>query len=366
MDNTEYACGKKWHVHVPKPDGCYAIIHENSLFAVWRCFQAGDIELRDVRVWLACHELDNRRCQLGDGRYAKYTIREVHGLVGGAGGRHIRSSLSRLEACDLLRFRERSLDLVPACIACDKGRLIPVPRRLLCHLARARGRAYLATALGHLVRCLYLYGDTCRSGGWCKASWVARVFGVAVRAVKEARRRLATLGILRVFRADQKRLNRFGCPVVVGMDWGIESAPPRTESDTESAPPYRHKDLSSRRVDHQNPDQASDSAGAWSRASGPDLRRVEPNDLTEPLRLANLFKQARRRGWVRKVRSDILNVFAAAVHARRVGIRNPAGLFVAMVRDGDWEYLSNEDDIHGREMLKRLYNSFDPASRPTP
>lgn len=354
MEGARYARGKQWHVHVRKPDGCFAIIHENSLFAVWRCLQAGDVELRDVRTWLACHELRERRCDLGDGRRASYTIREIHQLVGGAGAKHIRRSLSRLEACDLLRFHDRSLDLVPACIACDKGRLIPVPRRLVRHLAKARGRAYIATVLGHLVRCLYLYGDTCRSGGWCKASWVAQNFGVAIRAVKDARKTLTALGILHVLEADQKRLNRLGCPVVVGMNWGSESAPPRGDSETESAPPYRHKNLSTRRVDHQNPDRASDSAGAYAQLNQPELANVTEADLDDPWRLAALFKQARHRRWVSRCEADILAVFAAAAHATRVGTTNRPGLFRWLVANRRWENLSNRDEDRARTMLNRL------------
>jgi len=207
------------------------------------------------------------------------------------------------------------------------GRLVPVPRRVLRMLCRERGRAFIATALGHLLRCMFYKNGVCRSGGWCKASWVAKTFGVAVRAVKEARKRLVSLGLLRVLDADQLRLNRFGRPLVWLLDWGRRSAPPEPQSTPQSAPPERHKKLSYRRVDHQKPARRrpSDPAGACKQATGPDLRNVRLDDLKCPRRVAALFKQARLRGWVRKVESDILNVFAAARHALRVGGVEPPG-----------------------------------------
>jgi uncharacterized protein YecE (DUF72 family) len=46
---------------------------------------------------------------------------------------------------------------------------------MLRYLARNTGRAFIATALGHLIRCLYFRGGKCISGGYCKSSWVKDV-----------------------------------------------------------------------------------------------------------------------------------------------------------------------------------------------
>ena len=354
METMEYARGRDWYIEATKPHGGFCFVHENSIHAVWGHLRTGDIALRDLRVWLACHELQARRCTLKRGRKPRFALDELHGLVGGVGGQHIRRSLRALEKLGLLRFREHELITMPFEVTDAPGRPVPVPRTVIRHLSKSRGRAYIATVLGHLVRCLYYKNGVCRSGGWCKASWVSEVFDVAVRAVKEARSRLVRIGVLRVLRADQLRLNRLGRPLVVCLNWMSESAPRTADSTTKSAPPREHKKLSSRRVDHQKPAQAADPSGARIRASGPDVRRMVPGDLEDPVRLASLFKQARLRGWVRKCEADILNVFSAACHAVRVGVVNPPGLFAWMLRNQEWRFISQEDEDRGRMLLRRL------------
>jgi len=179
---------------------------------------------------------------------------------------------------------------------------------------------------------------------------------VAVRAVKDARRRLVQLGLCRLLDADQLRLNRFGRPLVWLLDWGRQSAPRPRQSTTESAPPKRHKKLSYRRVDHQKPARRrpADPDGACKQAGGPYLCNVRLDDLKCPRRVAALFKQARLRGWVRKVEADILNVFAMAAHALRVGRPNPAGLFVHNIARQNWQFLSQCDEDAGRALLRAL------------
>jgi len=357
MQLPEYARGSDWYVESRKPHGGFCLIHENSIHAAWSALRCGDIAMRDLRVWLACHELKARRCTLEEGRTPNYTIDELHGLVGGVGGRHIRRSLRMLERAGLLRFRDDELHTMPYAVTDDPGRMVPVPRPVLRMLSKSTGRAYIATVLGHLLRCLYYKHGVCRSGGWCKASWVADTFGVAVRAVKEARARLVQLGLFRVLTADQLRLNRFGRPLVVCLDWLSESAPRSRHSTTKSALPREHKKLSYRRVDHQKPARAADAAGARIRANEPDLNNVTVEDLKDPWRLAALFKQARLRGWVRKTEAEILALFAAAAHALRVGTQNPPGMFRWLIAERRWTMLAHIDEDHARILLQELQHS---------
>lgn len=357
MTTVTYARGRDWHIEARKPRGGFCFIHENSIHAVWACLRSGDVQLRDLRVWLACHELLARRCTLEAGRTPRYGLDELHGLVGGVGGEHVRRSVRRLEKHGLLQFSEDAIDTVPYGVREQPGRPIPVPRPLLRLLSKSRGRAFIATVLGHLLRCVFYRNGVCRSGGWCKASWVAEAFGVALRAVKEARARLLKLGVLRSVAADQLRLNRLGSPQVVSLDWGSEPAPRQRQSTTESAPPEKHKELSLRRVDHQEPARSAVQAGARMRANEPDLNNVTVADLKDPWRLAALFKQARLRGWVQKTEAEILAVFAAASHACRVGRNNPAGLFAWTLQKRAWKHLSNADEDAGRHLLQDLRRS---------
>lgn len=355
MATIEYARGQDWYVEAAKPHGGFCFIHENSIHAVWGYLRSGEIALRDLRVWLACHELLARRCTIEEGRKPRFTIEEIHGLVGGVGGQHIRHSLRALEKHGLVRFSEDELVTMPFEVTDNPGRPVPVPRTVIRMLSKSSGRAYIATVLGHLLRCLYYKNGVCRSGGWCKASWVAEVFGVAVRAVKDARTRLVELGVFRLLRADQIRLNRFGRPLVICLRWLSESAHRSAQSTTDSAPLRDHKKLSTR-VDHQKPAQATDAAGARTRANEPNLNDVTVEDLKDPWRVAALFKQARKRGWVRRCRADILAVYSAAVHSLRIGTLNPPGLFRSIVEHRAWMYLSNADDDRAQQMLRRLHN----------
>jgi hypothetical protein len=171
--------------------------------------------------------------------------------------------------------------------------------------------------------------------------------------VKEARQKLVRLGILLLANADQLRLNRFGKPVLVSLEWGSRSAPRNAESTTDSAPPREHKKLSSRRSENQKPARAADPAGARTRASAPDLNNITVADLKDPWRLAALFKQARLRGWVRKSEADILAVFTAAAHAIRVGL-NGAALFRWQVQHRAWPMASHVDEDAARRKLRAL------------
>lgn len=350
---TIEAKGHDWHRAASKPAGGFRFMYEQAIYRAWHALQDGRIGLRDFRVWLACHELRARRCVVGDSRVPNYTLEELGTLVGGVGGEHLRRSLRALEREHVVTFDGRSIDLTPGLDRGQRGRLIPVPRPVLRHLCKATGRAYLATALGHLLRCLFYRTGQCRSGGWCKSSWVAETFGVAIRAVKEARQQLVRLGILLLAQADQLRLNRFGKPVLVSLEWGSRSAPRNTQSTTESAPPREHKKLSSRRSEHQKPARAADPAGARTRANAPDLNNITVADLKDPWRLAALFKQARLRGWVRKTEAEILAVFSAASHAWRVGAR-PGAMFRWMLFNSSYSAVSCVDEDRARQLLARL------------
>ncbi|MAY74816.1 MAG: hypothetical protein CMJ31_08920 [Phycisphaerae bacterium] len=357
METLAHARGRDWHVESRKPRGGFCFIHENSIHAVWSYLRLGELELRDIRVWLACHEMQARRCTLDQSRKPCFTHDELHALIGGTGGEHVRRSLRRLTTLGLLQFDADRINTTPFEVTEDPGRPVPVPRPVLRLLAKSRGRAFIATVLGHLLRCLYYTRGVCRSGGWCKASWVAEVFGVALRAVKDARSRLVGLGLFRMLRADQLRLNRFGSPLVVCLQWAGGSAPRKAFPTTESAPPKKHKELSYRRDDHQKPARAAGPAGARLRAKAPDLNDVTEADLKDPWRLAALFKQARQRGWVTRCHADILAVFTAAAHSLRVATRTAPALFYWTVSGQAWQYASCDDEDVARAQLAMLLHN---------
>ena len=85
-----------------KPYGGFCLLIVQQLCLVWWAYRSRLIQLMDLRVWFAAHEMVARRCQLAPDQVPDYTPTELHGLVGGVGGEHLRASLRRLEAVGLL------------------------------------------------------------------------------------------------------------------------------------------------------------------------------------------------------------------------------------------------------------------------
>src|SRR5215470_16318956 len=92
-----------------KPLGGFIFLTVQQLCLLWWAYRARLIQLRDFRVWFAAQEMAARRCQLASEHVAAYTHKELHGLVGGVGGEHLRASLRRLEALGLLTWSRTTL-----------------------------------------------------------------------------------------------------------------------------------------------------------------------------------------------------------------------------------------------------------------
>lgn len=360
---------------VQKPAGGFTLVSGTALLATWAAYRQGDLRLFDLRVWFACLELTARRCGLIKGRSASYRIDEIHGLVGGVGGEHIRRSISRIEKSGLLTWSESSivfpksdavlgqlglgpmLDLVP-----NHRRLVPVPRRIVRLIAGGARRVVVATILGHLLRCLYYRGGVCLPEGTCKASWIAEAFGVNIRNVKAARKHLVSIGWLAPISTRQTCLNRFGQRVCVNLEWSRNDisanpkrSPPSAISTTESPPPYKDKKLSSRIYMNQKPESGPSGVSTQPKREGkPTLRHVVQQDLHDPRRLEVLHRQAIAAALISQSDCDKLRFFAAAEHAKAIGTQNPCGLFATVVRKGLWRYITQDDEDVAVQVLKRI------------
>src|SRR6266446_5178407 len=87
-----------------KPHGGFRFFTVTQLCLLWWSYRSRLIQLRDFRVWFAAQEMVVRRCQVASDQVPAYTPKELHGLVGGVGGEHLRASLRRLEAMGLLTW----------------------------------------------------------------------------------------------------------------------------------------------------------------------------------------------------------------------------------------------------------------------
>jgi len=374
MDTTKSRSGCIRSIH-RKPVGGFCFVRARGMLAAWFAMMEEMISLYDLRVWLACHELKARRCQTGEGRKPVYRPDEVLGLVEAGSRTNVERSIERLQRVGLLVWNPGSVSPLTASFeegmagrpdwqafveaVTNNRRKVPVPRRMICHLAGSRNRTLIATVFGHLLRCLYYRKGRCVSGGRCKASWISEVFGVDVRNVKAARKTLTESGWLVPGEASQTCLNRWGLPVIINLSWGAgahgdEESPPRKEdSASKSPPPNINKELSSRSMNQKLTRRAGGEKEV-KKAGSPTLKRIAPEDLTEPIRLDRLYEEAAGCGIVPRSCASRLQWFAAAEHALAAGDRNPCGLFAAMYRRGLWQHITQAQEDLARVKLKKL------------
>lgn len=375
---------------VKKPAGGFQLVSEGALIGAWWAYRAHYIRLYDLRVWFACLEAMARRCCMAAGRRPRFDFQEIHRLVGGVDPGQVGPAVRRLRAVGLLDWSSERVQvdggaghlpeevLLKASAAgadrCSRRR-VPVPRRVARQLARYGGRAVIGTALGHLLRCSYYRAGLCFARGTCKASWIATAFGLDVRSVKRARAYWVELGWLFTERRPQRTLNRHGASVVLNLDWmrrGTERdpnelPPPVAAGEGCLSPPIRNKKLLRMK---QEPEPASRGRSGAQRGDGeeipasrkgssrrtrcPALGHVVPADLDDAQRLTRLFEQAVKVRLIGRCEGERLNFFAAARHARSVGLWNPCGLFVATVRQRRWTFITQRDEDEARHVLRRL------------
>ncbi len=359
-----------------KPEGGFTLVSTGVLLAAWWAYRAKNLTLLELRVWLASLELISRRCELEQHRSPRFRLAEIHSLVGSRNDVSIRRAMRRLVRMGLLIRSGKGLS-IPRSVSIlssvtdssaairIKGvqstrRIVPVPRRLLRYLAQSGRSSIIATAFGHLLRCLFYRSGECVSGGRCKASWIAEVFDVDVRTVKAARKELVELGWLVTREATQCQLNRWGLPVVINLQWSharevSESPPPHCVKESGTPPPIENKKLSSRAKNHEpakrGPVGVSDQNN---QPKPPILRRVMAEDLIDPTRLEELYRQAIQKRLVSGTPCDRLRFFGAAERACRVGASNPCGLFISLVRRQHWDFITQHDEDRAVRALRRL------------
>lgn len=349
--------------------------------AAWWAYKRRSIRLADLRAWFACCELVAQR--RASGTKSGFRPAESHvACMTAVNLPATAASLRRLAAASLLTVGQDGLS-IPDEIAVElslpsdcsqralaqvrhHARRVPVPRRMLRVLATSTRPVFIATVLGHLLRCLFSRGGKVASSGLCKSSWIAEVFGVDERNVKAARRELVENGWLLVDHASQRFLNRWGLPVRVNLDWervtvaappvidglcdGRNLPPPEVSHGIKSPPPLRNIHRFQRSKNHV-PVPASGLSEQVALEIVRPFRDVQPMDLRSPTQLQALFRGAVQAGLVRPCPADELRFFAVAERATLLGTSNPAGFFASVVRSGSWHVISQRDEDAARQRL---------------
>lgn len=412
----------------PSLAGGYIPIRTVELSMAWGLLLAGDLKPLDVRTWLSVLEMRERRKHIGKGRKAQYTLTELQRLTGG-GVVSLKGSLRRLRSSNLVRWSPTapSVATSPDELTTDSleavwsiyhsipksRKLVPVPRRVLRLLAGGVTRSVLATTLAQLTCCLYYH----KTSGWnpigsCKASWIARTFGISTRGVSRARLHLVELGLLTPRESPgQWHANRYGSTFSFNLSWSQTQNQPTpgavgegTEQLQEQSSPAKlstvrktPKSFSTTRVSTPNtgfgsrlstPIKTNASSkeelknhkprsarpnGVCTEQGGelpkPNLRKVIKQDLSSIPRLLQLFEQARAHGLMQNGHLHQLNFIAAAEHARVRGSNNPPGLFMHVVRKKLWHFITEADEDAVRAKLSQhLYgfSGMEPPRAPAP
>lgn len=367
----------------------------------WWAYRSGLLQTyRDFRVYMALHEIDERRVvenrkrkrdNLPPRRFRcdrNKLIDEIHRLVGGVGGRHVRASLRHLEAAGLVSISESGIefDSTPRRMPVAdlsrfyemferidmrkrvRARSVPVPRSMIKHIAGGCPTVRAATMLGYAIRCLFHQEAGISAEGSCSSSFVAGLFSVHQRNVKRARGELVVMGWLRVLPADHWHVRAHGGRAAIDLAWvpgtadalieaemtETESPPVRAGIGTGSPPVVAKRKLLTE-PENQEPRRCGPEGLPPRRIHDePSLRRIQVDDLRYPGRTDALFRQAGSAGWVGASVCERLHFHAAAAHALAAGTVNPCGLFVYLTRGNHWDRLTLAAEDSARRNLRAL------------
>jgi hypothetical protein len=375
--------------------GGFVLVSVAALMTAWRACRIRPLGTGDFRAWLACHELEARRCVLDQGRAPAHSYTELAKLLG-VTAKRARASVKRLEVAGLITWSDSAIGF-PDQILKDEdlddtiGRgqgSIAIPRRMLRFLVAGTRPALIATVLGILLRCLSRRRSRWDGRGRVKASWIARVFEVSIPAVKVARRDLVALGWIEPEESSQWSMNRFGRVYRIDLGWtnlatspltptqtdgegvgimptpprpdrsegGSTSIPPRPDPGSQSIPPDLQTRNPSGRVKNQEPPggtgfQSEGKGNEEQSLPSPTLGDVRIEDLKNTGRLLDLHRQAVDRQLVTASEADRLRFVGAAEHALAIA-QSPPALFAWIVLNGCWRYITASAEDCARRRLR--------------
>jgi hypothetical protein len=326
----------------------------------------------DFRAWLALHEMVERRQPAGKGGFARFTPDELAKLCG-VTLKRARASIRRLIGAGLVRWSDGSIEFAcpqraPSVLLDDtigRGGCVAIPRRIVRLLAGGARPAMIATALGIVLRCLSRRREGWDGRGRVKASWIATTFGVDLRRVKAARAELIGLGWIEPEASNQRIENRYGRAYLVNLEWdripGRRLPPPEAVERTAIATPSLNPDPLPERAKDQEP--APPGAAGFSvqkdreeektpEPKAPNLADVQVNELRDAGRMIELHRQAVERKLCGNSEADRLRVLTIAEHAATIGTKNPAGLFVRLLKGRLWHFATQDDEDAARRRLR--------------
>ena len=274
----------------------------------------------------------------------------------------------------------------------EKGKLVPVPRRIIRFLAKTEKRSTMLVLLAYIERGLCLDKGKVKNAGTVKAAFIAETTGLSLRAVRLARKELLGLGILTPDTTKyQRKLNRDGAYFTINLAWCEQSkakkysdregdsaeikneavektlpvdnstkevpeiAPPPIKNCTKIAPPIRDLKSSNELRNQKTQAIASNQTGVFSKREEekPNIRDVRPEDLKNILRCETLYQQACKVGLVQPSEASALNFVAAAIRARSIDGEAPK-VFMGIIKKKLWHHITQAQEQKAISVMKKF------------
>ena len=304
-----------------------------------------------------------------------------------------------------------------------KRHRVPIARRILTLLCEASAPSLIAVILGACLRCSWLRpGIGFTYSGRLSCAWLAKRTGLGLRAIRASKQHLVKLGWLELRGA----VRRSGELVALNPSWHRLGALPERAEGTprdpgaegnlgtnpasqgpavgtnpagllsyESLPKGERKDQDERESPPPKPAEKPGPGFFQSRVSKtddpgpgvfqsriptakdpgsaptapaippPQLSNIRPDlDFPDTARCLELFRQAVRCGLMpNDSEHSRLRWMAAVERARTVEARNPAGVFLTLVKRRLWKHLS-EGQFDGANARIKRHLFVPPPSRP--
>lgn len=360
---------------ITKPHGGYTTIPIEQLCIAWCAYREKKLSWLAVRVFLALHEVHARRiaaARKSDKSNSELhwpsAINQVWKMVGCARRSQVRQAVTALgelgiaEACPgLAATNESNLRESVVIMMEVTGRrgTIPVPRQVLRYVARCGTPAVAAYMLAVIIRCCHIRKRTTfQVRGRCSTRFAAELFDIHQRSIKRAAMAVRKLGWIANSVKRDPWSQKHGPVIVVNRNWRwtvTELSPRSRPQRTKLSPTNKNQELF---TDPMNQESIVVSKTTRRRASkrASALYGMCLRDLREPQRLLVRYANAVKLGMLSDTQANQLRFVSAAQHALRVARRNACGVFVSLIRDQNWHYISQADEDKARLILTQAQN----------